>query len=146
MKIAVACDHGAFEYKEIVKEMLTEMGHEVEDFGCHGCESVDYPDYAGPAAQSVADGKNDKGIVICGTGIGVALPPTRLRESVVRFAVIRLVPNSTREHNNSNVLAMGQRIIGVELMKEIVRVWVNTEFSHDERHQRRIDKVMALEK
>ena len=82
MKIAVACDHGAFEYKEIVKEMLTEMGHEVEDFGCHGCESVDYPDYAGPAAQSVADGKNDK-----------ALPPTRLRESVVRFAVIRLVPN-----------------------------------------------------
>ena len=60
MKIAVACDHGAFEYKEIVKEMLTEMGHEVEDFGCHGCESVDYPDYAGPAAQSVADGKNDK--------------------------------------------------------------------------------------
>ena len=73
MKIAVACDHGAFEYKEIVKEMLTEMGHEVEDFGCHGCESVDYPDYAGPAAQSVADGKNDKGIVICGTGIGVSL-------------------------------------------------------------------------
>ena len=70
MKIAVACDHGAFEYKEIVKEMLTEMGHEVEDLGCHGCESVDYPDYAGPAAQSVADGKNDKGIVICGISAG----------------------------------------------------------------------------
>ena len=93
MKIAVACDHGAFEYKEIVKEMLTEMGHEVEDFGCHGCESVDYPDYAGPAAQSVADGKNDKGIVSAEQESVSALPPTRLRESVVRFAVIRLVPN-----------------------------------------------------
>ena len=79
MKIAVACDHGAFEYKEIVKEMLTEMGHEVEDFGCHGCESVDYPDYAGPAAQSVADGKNDKGIVICGTGIGVSIAANKIK-------------------------------------------------------------------
>ena len=146
MKIPVACDHGAFEYKEIVKEMLTEMGHEVEDFGCHGCESVDYPDYAGPAAQSVADGKNDKGIVICGTGIGVSIAANKIKGIRCALCSDPVSAKLTREHNNSNVLAMGQRIIGVELMKEIVRVWVNTEFSHDERHQRRIDKVMALEK
>ena len=91
MKIAVACDHGAFEYKEIVKEMLTEMGHEVEDFGWHGCESVDYPDYAGPAAQSVADGKNDKGIVICGTGIGVSIAANKIKG--IRCALCRYFQN-----------------------------------------------------
>ena len=125
MKIAVACDHGAFEYKEIVKEMLTEMGHEVEDFGCHGSESVDYPDYAGPAAQSVADGKNDKGIVICGTGIGVSIAANKIKGIRCALCGDPVSAKLTREHNDSNVLAMGQRIIGVELMKEIVRVWIN---------------------
>lgn len=146
MKIALACDHGAFEYKEIVKEMLTKEGHEVEDFGCHGSDSVDYPDYAGPAAQSVADGKNDRGIVICGTGIGVSIAANKIKGIRCALCGDPVSAQLTREHNDSNVLAMGQRIIGEELMKEIVRVWIHTEFSHDERHQRRIDKVMALEK
>ena len=146
MKIALACDHGAFEYKEIVKEMLTKEGHIVEDFGCYSTESVDYPDYAGPAAQSVADGKNDRGIVICGTGIGADITANKIKGIRCALCSDPVSAKLTREHNDSNVLAMGQRIIGVELMKEIVRVWMGTEFSHDARHQRRIDKVMALEK
>lgn len=146
MKIAVACDHGAYEYKEIVKKMLREMGHEVEDFGTNSTESVDYPDYAGPAAQSVADGKNERGIVICGTGIGVSITANKIKGIRCALCSDPVSAKLTREHNDSNVLAMGQRIIGEELMKEIVRVWINTEFSHDERHQRRIDKLMKLEK
>ena len=146
MKIAIACDHGAFEYKEIVKKMLTSDGHEVEDFGCHNTDSVDYPDYAGPAAQSVADGRNDRGIVICGTGIGVSIVANKIEGVRCALCGDPVSAKLTREHNDSNVLAMGQRIIGEELMKEIVRVWLGTEFSHDARHQRRIDKVMALEK
>lgn len=146
MKFAVACDHGAFEYKGIVIEMLKEMGHEVEDFGCLNTDSVDYPDYAGPAAQSVAEGKNDRGIVICGTGIGVSIAANKVKGIRCALCGDTVSAKLTREHNNSNVLAMGQRIIGVELMKEIVRVWVKTEYSNDARHQRRIDKVMALEK
>ncbi|MEG2801593.1 MAG: ribose 5-phosphate isomerase B [Longicatena sp.] len=145
MKIAVACDHGAFEYKEIVKEMISEMGHEVQDFGCFGLDSVDYPDYAGPAAKSVADGKNDRAIVICGTGIGVSISANKIKGIRCALCSDCVSAKLTREHNNSNVLAMGQRIIGVELMKEIVRIWVNTEFSNDPRHQRRIDKIAALE-
>lgn len=145
MKFAVACDHGAFEYKGIVIEMLKEMGHEVEDFGCLNTDSVDYPDYAGPAAQSVAEGKNDRGIVICGTGIGVSIAANKVKGIRCALCGDTVSAKLTREHNNSNVLAMGQRIIGVELMKEIVRVWVKTEYSNDARHQRRIDKVMALE-
>lgn len=146
MKIAVACDHGAFEYKEIVKGMMKEMGHEVVDFGTDSCASVDYPDYAGPAAKAVANKECDRGIVICGTGIGVSIAANKVKGIRCALCNDPLSAKLTREHNNSNVLAMGQRIIGEELMKEIVRVWMNTEFSHDERHQRRIDKVSALEK
>lgn len=145
MKVAVASDHGAFEYKEVVKEMLKDMGHEVEDFGSYGLESVDYSDYAAPAAKSVADGKNDRGIVICGTGIGVSIAANKVNGIRCALCGDPVSAKLTREHNDSNVLAMGQRIIGVELMKEIVRVWINTEFSNDSRHQRRIDKVMKLE-
>lgn len=145
MKIAVACDHGAFEYKMIVKEMLEEMGHEVKDFGCDSTDSVDYPDYAGPAAGAVASGAYDRGIVICGTGIGVSIAANKVKGIRCALCGDTVSAKLTREHNDSNVLAMGARIIGVELMKEIVRVWINTEFSHDERHQRRIDKVSALE-
>ena len=114
---------------------MTKEGHIVEDFGCYSTESVDYPDYAGPAAQSVADGKNDRGIVICGTGIGVSITANKIKGIRCALCSDPVSAKLTREHNDSNVLAMGQRIIGVELMKEIVRVWMGTEFSHDARHQ-----------
>ena len=146
MKIALACDHGSYEYKELIKKMLSEEGHEIEDFGCHSKESVDYPDYAAPAAQSVANGKNDRGIVICSTGIGVSITANKIKG--IRCALVSdpVSARLTREHNDTNVLALGQLVTGEAVMKEIVHVWLNTEFSHAERHQRRIDKVMALEK
>lgn len=146
MKIAMACDHGAFEYKEEIKAMLTEMGHDVEDFGCYNTDSVDYPDVSAPAAKSVASGKNDRGIVLCGTGIGVSITANKVKG--VRCALVHdcFTAKTTREHNDSNVLAMGQRVIGIELAKEIVRLWINTPFSNDPRHIRRIEKVMDLEK
>ena len=146
MKIALACDHGAYDYKEMVKEMLTKQGHEVQDFGCHSDASVDYPDYAGPCAKSVASGENERGIVICGTGIGVSITANKVDGIRCALCSDPLSARLTREHNDSNMLAMGARIIGSELMKEIVNVWLTTDFSCDERHQRRIDKVMALEK
>ena len=146
MKIAVGCDHGGFEYKELIKQMLTEAGHDVEDFGCYNTDSIDYPDFAAPAARSVADGKNERGIVICSTGIGVSIAANKI--DGVRCALCGDVVSArlTREHNDSNVLAIGQLIIGKETMKEIVNTWMTTEFSQGERHQRRIDKLMALEK
>lgn len=146
MKVAIACDHGAVEYKEIVKEMLEKQGHIVKDFGCDSCESVDYSDYAYPCAKAVAEGEYDRGIVICGTGIGVSIVANKVDGVRCALCSDPVSAKLTREHNDSNVLAMGQRVLGVEIMKEIVQVWIHTEFSHDERHQRRIDKVMKLEK
>lgn len=146
MKIGVACDHGAFEYKEIVKELLTSLGHEVVDYGTNNTESCDYPDYAYACAKSVADGKNERGIVICGTGIGVSITANKVDGIRCALCSEPVSAKLTREHNNANMLAMGQRVIGVEVMKEIVKVFIDTPFSEDERHQRRIDKVMAIEK
>lgn len=146
MKIAVGCDHGGFEYKELIKAMLEEQGHVVEDFGCHNTDSIDYPDFAAPAAHAVADKTCDRGIVICSTGIGVSIAANKING--IRCALCGDVVSArlTREHNDSNVLAIGQLIIGKETMKEIVKTWIDTPFSNGDRHQRRIDKLMALEK
>ncbi len=145
MKIALACDHGAFEYKQIVKSMLEEMGHSVEDFGTNSTQSMDYPDTAGPCAKSVAEGRNERGIVICGTGIGVSIVANKIKGIRCALCNDPVSAKLTREHNDSNMLAMGQRVLGVEVMKEIVRIWVQTEFSGDKRHACRIEKVMQLE-
>lgn len=145
MKIALACDHGALEYKEIAKQMLVEMGHEVEDFGTHSHDSMDYPDTAGVAAKSVACKKNDRGIVFCSTGVGVSIVANKV--DGVRCALVHdtVTAKLTREHNDTNVLAIGQLTTGVAVMKEIVKVWIETEFSQEERHMRRIEKVMRYE-
>lgn len=145
MKVAIACDHGAYEYKEILKKILTDEGYEVTDFGTNSTASCDYADYASAAARSVAAHENDRGIVLCGTGIGVSIAANKVKGIRCALCSDPLSARLTREHNDSNVLAMGQRIIGEELMKEIAHVWLTTEFSHEERHQRRIDKVSKLE-
>ncbi|MCI9293111.1 MAG: ribose 5-phosphate isomerase B [Erysipelotrichaceae bacterium] len=145
MNIGIACDHGAFEYKEILKDMLQKEGHMVTDFGTYDKNSCDYPDFAAACAKSVAQKKNDFGIVICGTGIGVSISANKVHGIRCALCSEPLSAKLTREHNNANMLAMGQRIIGEEMMKEIVHVFLNTPFSKDERHQRRIDKLMALE-
>lgn len=145
MKIAMACDHGAFEYKSEIKEMLIQMGHEVEDFGCHDKNSVDYPDVVVPAVTSVVNGKNERAIVICGTGIGVSICANKINGARCALVSDCFTAKTTRDHNDTNVLAMGQRVIGIEVAKEIVSLWIGTEFSNDERHMRRITKMMAIE-
>ncbi len=146
MKIAMACDHGAVELKNKLKAHLQEKGMEVVDFGTHTTDSCDYPDYIAPAAQAVASGECDRGIVLCTTGIGVSIVANKIKG--IRCALLSdtMTARLTREHNDTNMMALGAGVTGPMLAQEIVDVWLGTEFSHSERHQRRIDKVMALEK
>lgn len=145
MKIGIACDHGGYEYKEMLKDMLQKEGHEIKDFGCHSTASVDYTDFAYPCAKAVAAGEYERGIVICGTGIGVSITANKVKGIRCALCSDPLSARLTREHNDSNMLAFGQRIIGSELAKEIVHVWLSVPFSEGERHQRRIAKVAELE-
>ncbi len=144
MKIAIACDHGAYHLKETVKKHLTEQGHEVKDFGTNSLDSCDYPDYAGPAAQAVASGECEKGIVLCTTGIGVSITANKVKG--IRCALLSdlLSAKMTRQHNDTNVMAMGAAIVGEMLALQIVDTWLGTEFEGG-RHQRRVDKIMAYE-
>ena len=146
MKIAIACDHGALALKNKVADHLKEQGHEVTDFGTYTLDSCDYPDYAAKAAQAVADGACDRGIVMCTTGIGVSITANKVKG--IRCALLSDVMSArmTREHNDTNMMAIGAAVTGEMLALEIVDTWMATEFSHGPRHQRRIDKMMALEK
>ena len=145
MKISIACDHGALELKNAIGEHLKDRGFEVVDFGTHTLASCDYPDFIAPAAQAVANGECDKGIVLCTTGIGASITANKVRG--VRCALLSdvLSARMTRLHNDTNVMALGAGIVGKNLAMEIVDTWLDTEFSGDERHQRRINKMMALE-
>ena len=143
--IALACDHGAFDLKHAIMKHLDEKGIAYKDFGCYDKTSCDYPDFAGPAAKAVASGECDRGIVVCTTGIGVSITANKVRG--IRCALLSDVMSArlTREHNDTNMMAIGAGVTGEMLALEIVDTWLGTEFSHAERHQRRIDKVMALE-
>ncbi len=145
MKISVACDHGALTLKNDIKLHLQQLGHEVCDFGTHTLDSCDYPDMIAPAAQAVANGECDRGIVLCTTGIGASITANKVKG--IRCALLSdlLSARMTRLHNDTNMMALGAGIIGKNLALEIVDVWLETPFSGDERHQRRIDKVSALE-
>jgi len=145
MKIAIGCDHGALALKNELVIHLQKKGYEVQDFGTHTLDSCDYPDFAAPAARAVATGECDKGIVLCTTGIGVSITCNKVKG--IRCALLSDVMSArmTREHNDTNMMAIGAGIVGPMLALEIVDTWLGTEFSHNERHQRRIDKVMALE-
>ena len=145
MRIAVGSDHAGFELKEFLREFLREEGHEVVDKGTYSPGSCDYPDYAVAVAQAVAAGEVDRGILICGTGIGMAIAANKVPG--VRAAVCSepLSARLTREDNDTNVLALGGRLIGPSMAKEIVRVWLETPFAGG-RHQRRVDKIRRLER
>ena len=146
MKIAIACDHGALALKNKLVSHLSAKGYEVKDFGTHTLDSCDYPDFAAPAAKAVAAGECEKGIVLCTTGIGVSITANKV--DGIRCALLSDVMSArmTREHNDTNMMAIGAGVVGEMLALEIVDTWLGTEFSHNARHQRRIDKVMALEK
>ena len=145
MKIAIGCDHGALELKNIVAAHLREKGYEVQDFGTYTLESCDYPDFAAAAAKAVAGGVCEKGIVLCTTGIGVSIAANKVKG--IRCALLSDVTSArmTREHNDTNMMALGAIAVDQTLALEIVDTWLATEFSKGERHQRRIDKLMALE-
>ena len=146
MKIAIGCDHGALTLKNKLVSHLEAKGFEVKDFGTYTPDSCDYPEFAAAAAQAVANGECEKGIVLCTTGIGVSISANKIHG--IRCALLSDVWSAkmTRLHNDTNMMALGAGVVGENLALEIADIWLGTEFSGDERHQRRIDKVMALEK
>ena len=145
MKISVGCAHGALTLKNKVVEQLKNNGHEVMDFGTHTAASCDYPEFAAAAAKAVASGECETGIVLCTTGIGVSIAANKV--AGIRCALLHETWSAkmTRLHNDTNLMAMGAGVGGENLALEIVDTWLGTEVSHEAKHQRRIDKVMALE-
>ena len=146
MKISIACDHGAVAQKNLIAEHLRKQGHEVLDFGTHTTDSCDYPDFVAPAARAVASGECERGIVLCTTGIGVSISANKI--DGIRCALLHdpWSAEMTRMHNDTNMMALGAGVTGDLLALHIVDVWLGTEFSGGERHARRIEKMMALEK
>ena len=144
MKIALACDHGALELKEAIKAHLTKRGLEFEDFGTYTKDSCDYPDFAGPAARAVAAGDCDRGIVCCTTGIGISIAANKIHG--IRCALLHdhMSARLTRQHNNANMMALGAAVTAEPLALELVDIFLDTEFEGG-RHQRRVDKIAALE-
>lgn len=144
MKIAMACDHGGLELKETIKKHLEQRGFEVADFGTYSKDSCDYPDYARPAAEAVASGECERGILVCTTGIGVSITANKVKG--VRCALLSdpVSARLTRQHNDTNMMALGQGFVGPMLALQIVDTWLETAFEGG-RHQRRIDKMMAIE-
>ena len=140
--IALACDHGAYLLKEAIKQHLEEKGFAYEDFGTYNQDSCDYPDYAGAAAKAVAQGRCDRGIVLCTTGIGVSITANKVKG--IRCALLSDLMSArlTRQHNDTNMMAMGAGVVGEKLALEMVDVWLSTEFEGG-RHQRRVEKMMA---
>jgi len=140
MKIAVGSDHGGFELKQQIVEFLSKAGHEVESVGCFDLTSVDYPDFADKVCALVRSGACERGILICGTGIGMSIAANRHRDIRAALCHEAFTARMSREHNNANVLCLGARVIGPELALEIVRAWVTAEFAGG-RHQRRLDML-----
>ena len=144
MKVAIASDHGGNNIREEIKQLMDEMGIEYEDFGCGCTTSVDYPDYALPVAEKVANGEFDRGILICGTGIGMSIAANKVKG--IRCALVHDVYSAklTRQHNDSNMIAMGERVIGPGLAREIAKAWLGEEFEGG-RHANRIGKIAEYE-
>ena len=144
MRISIASDHGGYDLKEDLRVWLIGLGHEVEDFGCHSRESCDYADFAEPAARAVAEGKCDRGIVICTTGIGISITANKVKGIRCALCSEPVSASLTRHHNDANMLAMGAGMVGPMLAREIVTTFLTNDFDGG-RHQRRVDKVMAVE-
>lgn len=139
--IAIGCDHGGFELKEKVVAFLKEKNIEVKDCGCYSKESCDYPEFGRAAAEAVASGECEKGIVICTTGIGISITANKVKGVRCALCSDTLSAKMTRLHNDANMLAMGAGIVGENLALAIVETFLGTEFSGEERHQRRIDLI-----
>lgn len=144
MKISLGADHGGFELKEAIKARLLEKGYDVEDKGTYSLESCDYPDYAKAVALDVAAGKSDRGILVCGTGIGVSIGANKVKGIRAALCGDTFSARMSRLHNNANILALGQRVVGAGLALDIVDIWLSTSFEGG-RHSTRVDKLMEIE-
>jgi ribose 5-phosphate isomerase B len=146
MRISVAADHGGYPLNELVIEELRAAGHDVEDFGTHdGEQPDDYPDYALAVGKSVQSGQASIGILICGSGVGASVAANKLRGVRAALCGDTYSAHQSREHDDCNVLCLGARVVGRELALEIVRAFVNARFTGEERHQRRLAKISAIE-
>jgi len=144
MTVAVGCDHAGWELKERLKAWLIQAGHQVLDFGTHSPEPVDYPDYAVQVAESIATGKAERGLLVCGSGIGMAMTANKVPGVRAAFCHDLVTARLSREHNDANVLALGGRLIGGELAAQILDVWLTTPFEGG-RHSRRVGKIRDAE-
>ncbi len=144
MRIALGCDHRGVELKRKIAELLTEMGHSYEDFGTDGLSSVDYPDFAYQVAQAVSGDKAEHGILVCSTGIGMCMAANKVRGVRAALCHDSFTARRARQHNDANILCLGQSVVGIELALDIVRVYLETSFEGG-RHQQRLDKMQTLE-
>lgn len=139
-KVVIGSDHGGFEYKEEIKKFLFEKGYKIIDVGTNSKESCDYPVFAKEAAQKIINGEADKGILICGTGIGMSITANKFKGIRAALCGDTFSAHATRAHNNSNILCLGERVIGLGLALDIVNIWLNTDYEGG-RHQKRIDMI-----
>lgn len=145
MKIALGSDHGGYEMKLEVIEVLKRLGHEFVDYGCDSMDSCDYPDYGEAAARAVASGECDRGIVVCTTGIGISMAANKVRGIRCAHCTDSLQAEMTRRHNDANMLAIGGGFTGKNLVERMVEVFLSTEFESGGRHSRRVDKLNAIQ-
>jgi ribose 5-phosphate isomerase B len=146
MHIAIAADHAGFEYKQLIAEQLRAGGHEVTDHGTHGPESVDYPDYAALVAEAVSEGVAERGILVCGSAVGVCVTANKF--PAVRAGVCHDTYSARQgvTHDDMNVLCLGERVIGIEVAREVVRAFLGARFSDEPRHARRLEKIRSIER
>lgn len=144
MKIALGSDHGGFKLKEMIKGYLEKEGYSFQDFGTFSEDSVDYPDFSLKVAEAVANGQFDRGILICGTGIGIGIAANKVKGIRAALCHDTFSARASREHNNANILTMGERIIGPGLALDIVKIWLDSEFTGG-RHAIRVDKIQKIE-
>jgi len=144
MRLALGCDHGGLRLKQHIKAVLIELGHTVDDLGTHDSKSTDYPDYAEKVARRVAAGESDRGVLVCGTGIGMSIAANKV--DGVRAAVVSdaFSARMASEHNDARVLCLGERVVGTSLAELCLKAWLDAEFEGG-RHSRRVDKITALQ-
>ena len=145
MKIAVGSDHAGFELKTQVLQWLEAAGHEAQDCGTHDCDAVDYPDFAAAVARAVASGQAERGIVVCGSGAGAAIAANKVRGARATLAHDTYTARQCVEHDDANVITCGSRVIGIEIAKGVVDAFVGAQFTGEERHVRRLEKIQKLE-
>jgi RpiB/LacA/LacB family sugar-phosphate isomerase len=146
MRIAIGSDHAGYELKQNLAAYVKSLGHEVQDLGTHSTESVDYPDYAEAVGKAIIDGTADRGILICGSGVGASVAANKMPGVRAGISHDTYSAHQGVEHDDVNVLVVGARIIGIELAREIVRTFLDARFSEEERHRRRLNKVNDIER